>query len=121
MNSRKASSRAHNPPIGGEQQQPGAATHASRQTAVDDPRSRRQPLRAAVIWGAVFGIIQAASPLVIRWLDPATVYALSLILIASVYIGFAVADGRPIVIAVESAIAAIFVLVATLGISGPAW
>ncbi len=94
---------------------------AASPTAVDDPPTGRQPLRAAVIWGVVFGVIQAASPLVIRRLDPATVYALSLILIASVYIGFAVADGRPIVIAVESAIAAIFVLVATLGISGPAW
>ena len=95
--------------------------HAASPTAVGDPHTGRQPLRAAVIWGVVFGVIQAASPLVIRWLDPATVYALSLILIASVYIGFAVADGRPIVIAVESAVATIFVLVATLGISGPAW
>ena len=94
---------------------------AALRTDVDDPRTRRQPIRAAVIWGVVFGVIQAAVPLVIRWLDPATVYALSLVLIASVYIGFAVADGRPNVIAVESGVAAIFVLVASLGISGPAW
>lgn len=53
-----------------------------------------QPLRAPVISGAVFGGIQAASPLAFWWLDPATVYALGLVLIASVYIGFAVADGR---------------------------
>jgi hypothetical protein len=95
--------------------------HEAIQPDVDDPRPRRQSIRAAVIWGAVFGVIQAAAPLGIRWLDPATVYALSLILIASIYIGFAVADGRPIVIAVESGIAAIFVLIASLGISGPAW
>ena len=45
-------------------------------------------------------------------LDPATVYALSIVLIAAVYIGFAVADGRPRVIAVEAGIAAAFVVVA---------
>jgi di/tricarboxylate transporter len=66
-------------------------------------------LRAPVLWGIVFGVIQAASPLGFWWLDPATVYALSLTLIAAVYIGFAVADGRPAVIAVEAAIAAVFV------------
>jgi hypothetical protein len=57
--------------------------------------------RAPVIWGVVWGAIQAASPLGFWWLDVATVYALSLALIATVYIGFAVADGRPTVIAVE--------------------
>jgi hypothetical protein len=59
-------------------------------------------LRAPVLWGVVFGGIQAAAPLGSWWLNPATVYALSLALIAAVYIGFAVADGRPAVIAVES-------------------
>jgi hypothetical protein len=54
-----------------------------------------------VLWGVVWGVIQAAAPLGFWWLDPATVYALSLALIAAVYIGFAVADGRPRVIAVE--------------------
>jgi hypothetical protein len=78
-------------------------------------------LRAPVLWGIVFGVIQAASPLGFWWLDPATVYALSLILIAAVYIGFAVADGRPTVIAVEAAIAAVFVVVAAAGVTGPAW
>ena len=69
-------------------------------------------LRAPILWGVVVGGIQAASPLGLWWLDPATVYALSLTLIAAVYIGFAVADGRPTVIAVEAAIAAVFVIVA---------
>jgi hypothetical protein len=45
-------------------------------------------IRAPVLWGVV---IQAASPLGFWWLDPATVYALSLTLIAAVYIGLAVA------------------------------
>ena len=58
-------------------------------------------LRGPVLWGVVFGVIQAAAPLGFWWLDPATVYGLSLTLIAAVYLGFAVADGRPRVIAVE--------------------
>ena len=78
-------------------------------------------LRAPVLWGVVFGVIQAASPLGFWWLDPATVYALSLTLIAAVYIGFAVADGRRTVIAVEAAIAGVFVVVAAAGVTGPAW
>jgi hypothetical protein len=49
------------------------------------------------------------------------VYALSLTLIAAVYIGFAVADGRPAVIAVEAGIAGVFVVVAAVGVTGPAW
>jgi hypothetical protein len=78
-------------------------------------------LRAPVLWGVVWGVIQAAAPLGFWWLDPATVYALSLALIAAVYIGFAVADGRPRVIAVETVVAAVFVVVAAAGVTGPAW
>jgi hypothetical protein len=78
-------------------------------------------LRAPVLWGVVWGVIQAAVPLGFWWLDPATVYALSIALIAAVYIGFAVADGRPRVIAVETAVAAVFVVVAAAGVTGPAW
>jgi hypothetical protein len=76
------------------------------------PRTAGRSLRAPVLWGVVFGVIQAAAPLGFWWLDPATVYGLSLTLIAAVYIGFAVADGRRTVIAVEVAIAAVFVVVA---------
>ena len=47
--------------------------------------ARKQLLRPPVLWGVVFGGIQAASPLGFWWLDPATVYALSLTLIAAVY------------------------------------
>jgi hypothetical protein len=84
------------------------------------PQAARS-LRAPVLWGVVFGGIQAASPLGFWWLDPATVYALSLTLIAAVYVGFAVADGRRRVIAVEAAIAGVFVVVAAAGVTGPAW
>jgi hypothetical protein len=78
-------------------------------------------LRAAVLWGLVFGVIQAAAPVGFWWLDPATVYALSLTLIAAVYLGFAVADGRPRVIAAEAGVAGVFVVVAAAGVTGPAW
>jgi hypothetical protein len=78
-------------------------------------------LRAPVLWGIVWGAIQAAAPLGFWWLDPATVYALSLALIAAVYIGFAVADGRPRIIAVEAGIAGALVVVAAAGVTGPAW
>ena len=50
-----------------------------------------------------------------------TVYALSLVLIASVYIGFAVADGRWVVIAVETNVAAIFVVVAAAAVTESPW
>jgi hypothetical protein len=78
-------------------------------------------LRAPVLWGVVFGVIQGRGAGGLWWLDPATVYALSLTLIAAVYIGFAVADGRRTVIAVEAAVAAVFVVVAAAGATGPAW
>jgi hypothetical protein len=71
--------------------------------------------------GCRLGGIQAASPLAFWWLDTATVYALGLVLIASVYVGFAVADGRWVVIAVESNVAAIFVVVAAAAVTGSPW
>ena len=78
-------------------------------------------LREPVLWGVVVGALQAASPLAFWWLDPATVYALGLALIAAVYIGFAVADGRPPVIVVECVVAAVFVVLAAAGVTGSAW
>jgi hypothetical protein len=83
--------------------------------------SRKRSILVPVLWGLVFGLIQAASPLAMRWLDAATVYALELALIAAVYIGFAVADGRPRVIAVESTVAGLFVLLAATAVTGAAW
>ena len=77
--------------------------------------------RAPLGWGLVWGGLQAASPLGFWWLDAATVYALSLALIAAVYIGFAVADGRPTVIAVECTVAGAFVVLAAAGVTGSAW
>jgi len=85
------------------------------------PRQAALSLRTPVLWGVVVGAIQAASPLAFWWLDPATVYALGLALIAAIYIGFAVADGRASVIVVESCVAAVFVVLAAAGVTGPAW
>jgi hypothetical protein len=59
--------------------------------------------------------------LVIWWLDRATVYALGLVVIAGIYVGFAVADGRAKVIAVESSVAFAFVVVAAAAVTGSAW
>jgi hypothetical protein len=89
------------------------------------PGAERSPvhrsLRTPVLWGLVFGGIQAASPLVFWWLPQATVQALLLCLIAAVYIGFAVADGRPTVIAVECLVAGVFVVLAAAGVTGTVW
>jgi hypothetical protein len=84
-------------------------------------QGEKSSIRAAIVWGVVVGAIQAASPLGFWWLDPATVYAFGLAVIAPVYIGFAVADGRWRVIAVESGVAMAFVVIAAAGITGPAW
>ena len=77
--------------------------------------------RAPVYWGVAFGLGQAATPLALWWLDPATVYALGIVLIASVYIGFAVADGRRTVLAVETTVAGVFVIIAAVAVTGSPW
>jgi hypothetical protein len=81
----------------------------------------RRSLRGPVVWGVVVGCVQAASPLAFFWLDPATVYAFGLTFIAAVYIGFAVADGRRHVLAVEVVVAAVFVVIAAAGVTGSLW
>jgi hypothetical protein len=81
----------------------------------------RHDLRRPVGWGLALGVVQAVSPLGFFWLDSATVYALGLALIAAVYIGFAVADGRRHVLAVEVGVAAVFVLVAAAAVTGSPW
>jgi hypothetical protein len=82
---------------------------------------RSTGLRTPLMWGVIVGVLQAASPLAFWWLDTPVVYALGLAVIAAVYIGFAVADGRAYVIAVESAVATAFVVVATAAITGSPW
>ena len=75
----------------------------------------------SVRWGLLVGVINAAAPMALWWLDATTVHALAITLIASVYIGFAVADGRPHVIAVECVVVALFVLVAAVALSVSPW
>jgi hypothetical protein len=81
-------------------------------TATVPAHPLRRSLRTPVAWGVAFGVLQAASPLAFPWLDAVTVYALGLPLIAAVYIGFAVADGRAHVLAVETLVASAFVVTA---------
>ena len=81
----------------------------------------RHSLQGPVLWGLALGAVQAASPLILRWLEPATLHALYISAIAAVYIGFAVADGRPKVIAVEAAVASVFVVTAAVAVTATAW
>lgn len=74
-----------------------------------------------ILWGIVVGIIQAFSPLALWWLDPTLVWALALVIIASIYIGFAVADGRPVVVAAEVGVASGFIILAMVGIARSPW
>ena len=74
-----------------------------------------------IMWGLLVGAIQAASPAVARWVEPATLHALYIAFISAVYLGFAVADGRTNVIGVESSIAAAFVVLVSGGVAGSAW
>jgi hypothetical protein len=67
------------------------------------------------------GALQVASPLGFWWLDAAAVYAVGLAVIAAIYVGFAVADGRWQVIAVETVVAMGFIVLGTAGLTGPAW
>ncbi len=90
-------------------------------TTAVQARSVGRSLRAPVVWGVVIGVLQAASPLAFFWLSTATVYALGLTVIAAVYIGFAVADGRRHVLAVETVVASAFVVVAAAAVPGSTW
>ncbi|HZB51671.1 MAG TPA: hypothetical protein VE547_21460 [Mycobacteriales bacterium] len=87
-------------------------------TPVDPGRST---LRTPIAWGVVVGVLQATAPVAFFWLEPAAVGALGLALIAAIYIGFAVADGRRHVLAVETAVAAVFVVVAAAAVTGTLW
>jgi hypothetical protein len=84
-------------------------------------RSASASNRVAMLSGMGVGMIQAATPLVFWWLDSAIVYALGLAVVAAIYIGFAVGDGRVKVIAVESSVAFTFVIVSAAAITATPW
>ena len=90
-------------------------------SAVQHGSPERHSLRGPVVWGLALGAVQAASPLILQWIEPATLHAMYISLIAAVYIGFAVADGRPTVLAVEVAVASVFVLIAAVAVTATAW
>ncbi|HEX5054091.1 MAG TPA: hypothetical protein VFZ65_20095 [Planctomycetota bacterium] len=78
-------------------------------------------LRTPILRGVVFGGLSVVAPLGFWWLDQATVHALSIALIAAVYVGFAVADGRPKVLVVETLVALVFVVLAAAAVTETAW
>jgi hypothetical protein len=78
-------------------------------------------LRAPILAGVMVGVLQTLTPFAFWWLPAATVYAMGVAVIAAIYIGFSVADGRPRVIAVETAVATVFLVVAAAGVTGTAW
>jgi len=78
-------------------------------------------LRVPLVAGAAVGVAQTATPFAFWWLTPATVYALGLVFIAAVYIGFSVADGRWRIIAAELAVATVFVVVSAAAVTGSVW
>jgi hypothetical protein len=100
---------------------PGVTSLPDQEPVTSKPRRRRRALPAPAICGVITGAIQAVSPLGFWRLEPKTVYALGLTLIAAAYIGSSVADGRWKVIAAESSVAGFFVVVAAVGVSGSAW
>src|SRR4051812_17923346 len=55
------------------------------------------------------------------WLDPSTVHALMIVLIAAIYIGFAVSDGRTNVIIVERTVVAAFFIASASAVVVTAW
>src|SRR3954453_12661991 len=91
-------------------------SHDAPAAALPSPRENR----AAMLWGIAVGLLQAGTPLCIWGLDRATVYALGVVGVAGICVGFAVADGRAKVIAAESGVAFAFVVVAAAAITGSA-
>jgi hypothetical protein len=87
------------------------------------PRAHHGPgaLRVPVISGVLVSMLMAAAPLAFWWLPAATVYSLGLTLIAAIYVGFAVGDGRRSVITVEITVATVFVLVAAVAATASPW
>lgn len=78
-------------------------------------------LTKPVLWGVAIGVAQTFSPLAFWWLTPVVVWSLSVAIIGAIYIGFAVADGRPHVIATETVVATAFVVLAAAAMKPAPW
>jgi hypothetical protein len=85
----------------------------------ESPRAAFTP--PVILWGVGVGIFQTISPILFWWLDAVNVWAVALAMIAAIYVGFAVADGRRRVIAVEVLVAFAFVVCATVAIASFPW
>lgn len=96
-----------------------AHAHADDHDHDHDRESTR--ILQPILWGLVAGVIQSAAPLAIRWLEPTTVQAVCLAFVAAVYVGFAVADGRPRVLLVEATVAAAFLVLGLVGVTASGW
>ena len=96
------------------------ATHQDATYDIAAPSSSPS-LRVPIVAGLAVGVVQAAAPLGLWWLPARTVYGMSIALIATVYIGFAVADGRRKVVSVETAVAAAFVVIAAVAVAASPW
>lgn len=94
--------------------------HDQARPGLSTRRSLRD-LRVPMLAGILVGVLQALTPFAFWWLPAATVYAMGVAVIAAVYIGFSVADGRPKVIAVETVVATVFLVVAAAGVTASAW
>lgn len=96
-------------------------TTATTPITTDAHSHSTKPSFQPIMFGLGVGAVQAASPVAVGWIEPAILHALYIAFIAAIYIGFAVADGRPKVIAVESTVAAAFFVLASAGVAGSAW
>ncbi|HKY13285.1 MAG TPA: hypothetical protein VJM33_00060 [Microthrixaceae bacterium] len=81
----------------------------------------QESLGASIWWGLIVGVFNVVAAWGFWWLDLSTFHALAIALIAAVYIGLAVADGRPKVIAVEVGVASMFVVLAAIAVTVTPW
>jgi hypothetical protein len=75
----------------------------------------------ALGWGVGIGAAQGAMAFAFWWVETSTVHALMVALIAAVYVGLAVSDGRTHVIAVECAVVIAFFVTAAAAVSVTPW
>ena len=90
---------------------------ATRPSTTTDPSETTRALG----WGLGIGVAQAAIALSFWWVELSTVHALMIALIAAVYVGFAVSDGRTHVIAVECAVVVAFFTAAAIAVTVTPW
>lgn len=84
-------------------------------------QSDPQSLVSPITYGIVIGIVQTLSPLAFWWLGQQQVWAVALVVIAPVYIGLAVADGRRTVVVAEILVASAFIILALVAMTVSPW